>query len=275
MTGKVDLHVHTTASDGALAPREVVEQAHRLGLRLLSITDHDTVAGVGEALARADELGLTVIPGVEISAEKDGVQAHILGYYIDHTSPALIEQLDRYGQARLRRAAKTLERLAEMGMPLAWETISAAVEHGVVGRPHIAQALVEGGFVATIEEAFGRYLNPGQAAYLPRLKATPAQAIQMIHEAGGLPVLAHPWCVTFLLEELVAEGLLGLEAYYRNYDACQVRRLCYLAREHGLVCTGGTDFHGLEGESLSLGETALPCACITELEALHASQMRP
>lgn len=270
--GKVDLHVHTTASDGALTPPEVVERAHHLGVRILSITDHDTVAGVAPALERAAELGLTVIPGVEISTEKDGVQAHILGYYVDHTSPELVEQLERLAQARLHRAAEILERLAELGMPLPWESLAEAVEQGVVGRPHIAQAMVEGGFVASLEEAFGRYLNPGQAAYLPRLKATPAEAIHMILQAGGLPVLAHPWCVTFLVEELASEGLVGLEAYYRGYDACQVGRLCRLAREYGLICTGGTDFHGLEGETLALGEIALPCNCADELRALHRAR---
>ncbi len=272
MTGQVDLHVHTTASDGALTPREVVALAHRLGIQILAITDHDTVAGVGEALAHATEVGLTLIPGVEISAEQNGVQAHILGYYVDHTFPPLVEELDLLAQARLRRAAKTLERLTEMGIPLAWESLAEAVEQGVVGRPHIAKALVENGFVSSISEAFGRYLNPGQAAYVPRLKATPVQAIRMIRQAGGLPVLAHPWSVTFLLKELVAEGLAGLEAYYRSYDSCQMGRLSRLAHEYGLVCTGGTDFHGLEGEPLSLGEVPLPLSCVAELQELHASR---
>ncbi len=269
MTGRVDLHIHTTASDGALMPRQVVERAYGLGLQLVAITDHDTVAGVSEALECAASLGLTVIPGVEISAEKDGVQAHVLGYYVDYTSPELLAQLERLAQARLRRAVETLDRLAGLGMPLPWDSLSEAAAQGVLGRPHIAQALVEGGFVASVEEAFDRFLNPGQAAYLPRLKVTPAEAVHIILRAGGLPVLAHPWCVAFLVEGLVTEGLVGLEAYYRGYDACQVGRLRRLAQEYGLVCTGGTDFHGLPGEILELGEVAVPWAYVSELQKRH------
>lgn len=271
MTAAVDLHVHTTASDGTLTPSEVVELAHRRGLSVVAITDHDTVSGVAEALERAARIGLKVIPGVEISAEQDGVQAHILGYLVDHRSARLNEQLERFGRARLVRARQMLGRLESLDLSLRWDAIAEAAEEGVVGRPHIAQALVDAGHVASIDEAFGRYLSPGQPAYVPRFKTTPREAIQMIRDAGGVPVLAHPWCIVFMLEELVADGLLGLETHYRSYDACQMSRLNRLAQEHGLIRTGGTDFHGFEGEAHSLGDVDVPPECVADLEALHAS----
>jgi 3',5'-nucleoside bisphosphate phosphatase len=268
---RVDLHVHTTASDGTRTPRKVVELAHSRGLGAIAITDHDTVSGVQEALDRAAQIGLRVIPGVEISAEHDGVQAHILGYLVDHTSPALVKQLERFGRARLRRANQMLKRLRSLDVPLPWDAIAEAAEEGVVGRPHIAKALLDAGHVSSIEEAFGRYLSPGQPAYVPRLKTTPREAIRIIRDAGGVPVLAHPWCIVFILESLVADGLMGLETHYRGYDACQVNRLSRLAQEHGLIRTGGTDFHGLEGEAYSLGEVDVPPGFVADLEALHAS----
>ncbi len=271
MTSRVDLHAHTTASDGTRTPGEVVELAHRRGLSVLAITDHDTVSGVPEALDRAAQIGLRVIPGVEISAEQDGVQAHILGYLVEHRSVRLNEQLERFGEARLLRARQMLRRLESLDVPLHWDVIAGAAEEGVVGRPHIAQALVEAGHVASMEEAFGRYLSPGQPAYVPRPKTTPREAISIIRDAGGVPVLAHPWCIVFMLEDLVADGLLGLETHYRSYDACQVNRLSQLALEHGLIRTGGTDFHGFEGETHSLGDIDVPPGCIADLDALHTS----
>lgn len=272
MTSKVDLHVHTTASDGALTPAQVVELAIRRGIEVVAVTDHDTVAGVAPALEQAAGLPIKVVPGVEISAEHQGVQVHILGYFVDHTSETLVAWLDRFRQARRLRAQQTLDRLQALGIPLAWDSLSQAAEQGVVGRPHIARALVKAGHVATIEEAFGRYLNPGQPAYMPRLKASPTEAIRAISKAGGLPVLAHPWCIAFMIESLATQGLVGLETHYRGYDSCQTRRLARLARERSLICTGGTDFHGLAGDALSLGDIAVPPGCVAELEARRAQR---
>ena len=267
--GTVDLHLHSNASDGVLAPGELVRVAAGTGLSVISITDHDTVAGIPEALAAAKVAGIRVIPGVEISTDHKGVQAHILGYFVDYESDAFLARLDSFRLARLERANRILGKLDTLGIVLPRETVSDADEVGVVGRPHIARAMIAHGYVDSMEEAFGRYLSPGQQAYIPRAKLTPAEAIGMIRAAAGLPVLAHPWSLTYLLDDLADKGLVGLEVYYRDYDACQVGRLSRIAKEMGLVRTGGSDFHAMDGGPTDLGQANVPERCVQELDELR------
>ncbi len=264
--GEIDLHIHTSASDGVFSPAEVVEMAGRLGVHALAITDHDTVAGLEEGM-RAAGPEVRVIPGVEISAEQDGVQVHLLGYHIDHRAPVLVEGLERFSAARLERACSILDRLDDLGIALPREQLCGAGQDGSIGRPHIARLLMEQGYVSSVEEAFGRYLNYGQKAYVPRPKVSPVGAMEMIHQAGGLAVLAHPWSVTFMLGPLVAEGLDGLEVFYRDYDVCQQRRLARLAAEHRLLCTGGSDYHGPDPHGIQLGCAPVPQDCLLDLDA--------
>jgi predicted metal-dependent phosphoesterase TrpH len=268
--GIYDLHVHTSASDGVYSPAEIVAMAERLGVNVIALTDHDTVAGIPEAVQAASDSTVRVIPGVEISAESDGVQAHILGYYVDYNSPLFVQGLERFGEARLERAHCIMDRLSDLGITLPREQLCDEGQTGAIGRPHIARLMMRQGFVASVEEAFCRYLNHGQKAYVPRVKVTPAEAIGMIHGAGGMAVLAHPWSVLFLLDPLVTEGLDGLEVYYRDYDSCQHRRLSRLAHEHGLLCTGGTDLHGPGPETLPLGGVRIPRECLKAMDAHRA-----
>jgi hypothetical protein len=270
--GRYDLHVHTSASDGVYSPAEIVAMAVQLGVNVIALTDHDTVAGIPEAMQAASNSAVRVIPGVEISAESDGVQAHILGYYVDHTARPFVEGLQRFAEARLERAHCIMDRLSDLGISLPREQLCEEGQPGAIGRPHIARLMLQQGYVASVEEAFCKYLNHGQRAYVPRAKVTPAEAIGMIHSAGGMAVLAHPWSVLFLLEPLVTEGLDGLEVYYRDYDSCQHRRLGRLAHEHGLLCTGGTDLHGPGPETLPLGGVRIPAECLEALDARRATQ---
>jgi predicted metal-dependent phosphoesterase TrpH len=245
MSFRIDLHIHSTASDGVLTPTHVVQLALAKGLQVISLTDHDTTEGIEEALHAAEGTGLTVIPGVEISTNVPGAhELHILGYCLDLKHPGLQRHLERLGASRETRARKTLARLAQAGYPLSWEHLIELSGGGVIGRPHIAQALVDAHHVDSIEDAFRQHLGRDAPAYVERFRLSPPEAIQMIQEAGGLAVLAHPSRVIEHIPGLVREGLAGLEAYYPTYPPAEQRFLVSLAHKHGLIATGGSDFHG-------------------------------
>ncbi len=213
-TGRVDLHLHSTASDGLLTPSEVVRSALEAGLVAIALTDHDTVAGVEEAQRAAQGTGLEVIPGVEINSEGEWGDLHFLGYYVDPHDRFLRERLEAMREARLGRARKMVRKLAQMGMPLDWEEVRALAGGESVGRPHIARALLQRGYIASTQEAFDRYIGNDGPAYVPRLRLTPPEVIEAIHRAGGVAVLAHPAHsgVVDRIPEFVALGLQGVEA---------------------------------------------------------------
>lgn len=266
----VDLHVHTNASDGQYSPAETVRRALELGLTVIAITDHDTTDGLAEALAEARGIGLDVIPGVEISTDVKQAEVHILGYYVRHDDPALCERLSRCRAARLKGAQQMLAKLGRMGLPLEWKRVRQIAGPAPVGRPHIARAMVEKGYVSSIDEAFDRYIRRRGPAYVERDKVPPAEAVQMILAAGGLPVLAHPLYVSHLVEELAQHGLVGLEAYYTGYTADETRFLIELAQKYGLLVTGGTDFHGEQVQPGNLlGEVMVPTGVVDALRAYH------
>ncbi|MBN1640456.1 MAG: PHP domain-containing protein [Anaerolineae bacterium] len=245
MTNRVDLHLHSTASDGVHTPAELVQMSLELGLRFISLTDHDTTGGIDEAIEAARGTELTVIPGVEMSAHTDGAfELHILGYYIDTRCQALQERLSALRQSRLGRAHRVLDVLSRNGLPISWDRVSELADGGSIGRPHIAQAMVEAEYVESVDHAFRRYLGRTGIAYVPRDKLDPEEAVQLILEARGVPVLAHPGRVIEYIPGLVRAGLKGLEVYYNDYLEPEVRFLAGLARKHGLVATGGTDYHG-------------------------------
>jgi predicted metal-dependent phosphoesterase TrpH len=245
MASLVDLHLHSTASDGIYTPGELVSVCLQAGLRYIALTDHDTTGGVQEALDAAQGTALTVIPGVELSTQQEGsFELHILGYYLDHHDPSLQESLARLRRSRIERAQAILDLLSAQGYPLSWERIAALADEGTLGRPHIAQAMVEAEYVDSIEAAFRDYLRRGSTAYVPRAKLLPEEAIDLILGAGGVPVLAHPTHVVEHIPALVRAGLLGLEAYYNDYPDPEVAFLVRLAEKHGLLVTGGTDYHG-------------------------------
>ena len=270
---KTDLHLHTTASDGRFSPQELVKSAASLGLAVIAITDHDSVDGVAPALAAAQEYpGLRVIPGVEVSTDVPHGEVHVLGYFIDHRDPELMSVLERLRNSRELRAEKMVAKLADLGVPVEWQRVREIAGRGSVGRPHIAQALLERGHVSSLKEAFAKYIRRDGPAYVEREKMTPEQMVELIVKAGGLPVLAHPSDIENL-EELITRlqkvGLVGIEAYYNGYSQKVVKYLASLASKYGLVASGGSDYHGLGNpDETPIGGTAIPLECVAKLFSL-------
>jgi predicted metal-dependent phosphoesterase TrpH len=259
---EIDLHIHTTASDGTMSPAELVRYAKQKGLRTIAITDHDTVEGIEEGLQEGRRLGLEVIPGVEVSVDFPNGTMHLLGYYIDHTSAELLEKLAIVQQARAERNLKIIEKLRGLGIDIDLSEIKEAPEHGQIGRPHFAYALVQKGFVQNIQDAFDRYLGKRGPAYVEKFKFSPEEAMNAIHKAGGVTVLAHPFTLNQpeqkdfeeIIVQLKAQGLDGIEAFYPEHSEGQTKVYRTLAKKHGLLLTGGSDFHGLNKDKEDVGE---------------------
>jgi len=265
----VDLHVHTTASDGSVTPEEVVKQALHLGLEAVAITDHDTIEGIEPALNAARPAGLEVIPGVELSTVYQDRQVHILGYFVDLHELDFLAQLTFLRSTRLERISRMVQKLKEMGFAITMGQVLAISGSGSVGRPHVARALIELGSVRTIADAFEKYIGKGCPAYVPRFKYAPAMAVRMIRAAGGVPVLAHPGISNCydLLPGLVAEGLLGLEAYYPGHTWELTAFYCRQARDMGLFVTGGSDYHGpSHKDGGQLGAVTVPYKVVEEMK---------
>lgn len=262
-----DLHLHSTASDGVLAPAALVELAARAGCPAIALTDHDSVAGVPEALAEAATTPVTVIPAVELSAGVDGRDMHVLGYHVDHTDPTLLARLQRLREIRAERAERIVASLHEAGIDVALEDVLRLADGGAVGRAHVAQLLVSTGHAASVEDAFKRLLGRAAPHYIPKPLAAPAEVIGWILDAGGVPVLAHPGLsqVDDLIAELVGDGLAGIEAHHSAHDAETVHRYVELAHRLGLIVTGGSDFHGLDREGDQLGRANVPVDVVDRL----------
>ena len=272
MTATVDLHIHTSASDGQYGPAEIVAMACSAGLKTIAITDHDSVAGIQEALDAAEGRGLELIPGVEINSESKGRSFHILGYFIDHTDDALVSELAALCDSREWRALRVVEKLATLGAPVRWERVLEIAGGNSIGRPHIAEAMVEQGYVSTVREAFEDYLARGRPGYIQRPRLTREEAIELILSSGGVPVLAHPLGMLNYIPELMRAGLMGLEAYYSGYSEEDSRLIAAEARRHGLIATGGSDYHGpLVTPGIELGQVPVPSSVVRELRALHAA----
>lgn len=268
---RIDLHTHTNASDGLLAPAELVRAARGAGLSVLGIADHDTVNGIGEALGAAADEGITLVPGVEINAYHGDFEYHILGYFVDHRDAGLARALGELREARVRRMRLIVSKLGELGMEVTPEEILAVAGDGSVGRPHIARVMLTKGFVSSMREAFDRFIAEGKPAYAPRSKLTPVEAIGVIRAAGGLAVLAHPglWKGDELIPQLAAWGIVGLEVYTPDHTGAQIERYRGFARELGLICTGGSDFHGWNTSSgCALGVSRTPPAEFARLREL-------
>jgi len=273
----IDLHLHTTASDGSLSPSELVVQARAAGLSIFSITDHDTTAGCDAARAAAVAAGLELVPGIEISAVADGRDVHMLGYFIDTASAGLSEFLLRQRRDRLRRVHEIGERLAALGAPVDIAPIAADAARGrSVGRPQIADALITAGHVASRDEAFDRFLGAGGPAFVPRRGAGPEEVIALIHDAGGLASLAHPGVSRRddLLPALVAAGLDALEARHSDHDPATEARYRVQARDLGILVTGGSDFHGAGAghRASAIGQVTLPREDFDALLTFHAAR---
>jgi hypothetical protein len=256
----IDLHTHSSASDGTLSPADLMKYAQAKGLEAIALTDHDTVEGLEEAIAAATSIGFEVVPGVEISAEYPEATLHILGYYMDFRNTQFLKSLAVLQDARANRNPKIVRKLQQMGLNISYEEIQQEAGGGQVGRPHFAQVLLKKGYVKTPQEAFDRYLKKGAPAYEEKFRFPVKDAITMIVDAGGIPVLSHPFTLNCNGRELEsnieawkAYGLQGIEAYYSEHDALQTKIYLELTRRYGLVITGGSDFHGETVKGISLG----------------------
>ncbi len=269
---KVDLHIHSTASDGRLSPQEIVYRAVELGITIIAIADHDTVDGIAPALAAAKVFPeLKVIPAIEISTDVPGDEVHVLGYFIDYTNSHFISRLESMRRSRIERAQKMVAKLKGLGVNIEWERVQHFAGGSTIGRPHIAQAMLEKGYIGSISEAFAKYIGRNGPAYVEREKMTPAEAVKLLLDVNGLPVLAHPLTIReteAMIMEMRAAGMVGIEVYYKDYGEEQRNSLRQLAQEHHLIATGGSDYHGLEDNEIMIGDAGVPLVAAEQLLAL-------
>lgn len=255
----IDLHTHTSASDGSMAPVGLVRHAYESGLAAVAITDHDTMEGVGQALEEGRKIGLEVIAGVEISVDFMP-EMHLLGYFLDGHYEPILNALEDLRERRKRRNPQIIDKLNGLGLEITINEVNRIAGGSITSRAHIARVLIEKSYVADMEEAFDKYLAFGRPAYIKKDKLTPVEGIAEIARSGGIPVLAHPIYLNMttaqldkLLGELAEEGLKGIEAYYTDNTASQTKELLWLAKKHNLTVTGGSDFHGSFKPGIKIG----------------------
>lgn len=268
----VDLHTHSTASDGSRTPADVVRTAAAARLGAVALTDHDTLDGIADATAVGRELGIRVVPGIELSAVEGDAETHILGIHVGDPVP-LEQRLAQLREMRLTRAARIVERLNALGVPVQMERVLAEAAGGAVGRPHVARAIIAGGWVGDFREAFERFLGNGKSAYVAKDQLPVKEAIALIHAAGGLAVLAHPGglCTRERVAALVEAGLDGLEVLHPGHSWEDARRLDGFTTEFHLVRSGGSDWHGSPDGARALGMMRVPAQWLREQDARVAS----
>lgn len=259
---RIDLHAHTTASDGTLPPARLVEEASLRGLSVLGVTDHDTLDGLSEAIAAAAVHRITVVPGVELSTTVPSGEIHILGYFVDATDQGFVAALRSLADARRRRIETMITRLRDLGFDLDRDQIMRDADDGSIGRPHVARALMRLGIVESISDAFDRFLTPGTPGWVPRERFAPERAVTLLTSNGALPVLAHPYstkAIEATVDRLLPAGLGGIEVFYGEYSEEQRRHLLGIADRAGLIPTGGSDYHGPpQREGRALGSADVP-----------------
>ncbi len=271
---KIDLHTHSTASDGLYRPAELVRHAKEAGLSLIALTDHDTTNGLEAALSAGEAHHIEVIPGIEVNTDIAGAEVHVLGYFLDYQQPAFQQTLQTLRDMRVTRAQRMVAKLQALGIKVTWERVRELAA-GTVGRPHVAAALVEQGYAESIADAFNRYLNRNAPGYVARYKLAPLDAIQLIQSVHGLPVLAHPAGLPDLdqlLASLAQTGLAGIEVYYGDYEPKTVKYLRKLADTCHLIPTGGSDYHGPGIHPTPLGAREVPPESVERLRALAAER---
>jgi predicted metal-dependent phosphoesterase TrpH len=273
---RIDLHTHTTASDGLLAPEQLIEKARHAGVKILAVCDHDSTDGVDAAHEAGARAGVELIPAVEINTDVDQGEVHVLGYYIDHQQSWFQEFLGKLRDGRVNRARRMVEKLNALGIKVDFSRVRE-LAHGAIGRPHVARAIVEAGAAKSIDEAFTLYIGRNAPAYVERMKVTPEEAVQVILKAGGIPVLAHPgWGFhEVLIPGLVQAGLEGLEVYYPDHTPAMQAHYLALAQEHSLLVTGGTDYHG-EGFATKapIGSQYVPPEVVEKLKERSAAKRK-
>jgi len=276
---KIDLHIHSTASDGRFSPAEIVRQSAERGLTIIAICDHDTVDGIVPALEAAKAFPqLKVIPSVEISTDVPSGEGHLLGYFIDYTNHELQTTLEELRNSRRERAQGMVAKLKNLAVQIDWQRVQEIAGSGAIGRPHIAQAMLEKGYITSLREAFIKYIGRGGPAYVERDKITLIEAVQLVLRANGLPVLAHPLTIDnpeTMVIELKAAGLVGIEAYYNSYTDSEINRLVRLANKYNLITTGGSDYHGLDASNETMiGGADVPMEAAERLIALAEQRNR-
>ncbi|MCX6022048.1 MAG: PHP domain-containing protein [Chloroflexi bacterium] len=269
----VDFHLHTTASDGRMTPTQLVRRAGRKGMRVIAITDHDSTEGLVEAYEAAKEFpDLRIIPGIELSTDVEAGEIHMLAYFIDWKTPAVQEKLSKFREGRADRGLRMVKKLNDLGMVISWERVLEIADGAAVGRPHVAQAMLEQGYVSNFSEAFDLYIGRNGPAYAEREKLTPVEAVALAKEMGGYAAVAHPRDIPDLegaLPELVDAGLAGLESYYYGYSQEYVEYLVGLANRYGIIPTGGSDCHGIPGGAGGdVGEVDIPMSSADSMLAL-------
>ncbi len=270
---KVDLHIHSTVSDGRLSPADVVHKSVESGLTIIAIADHDSLDGIVPALVAVKAFPwLKVIPCVEISTDVPSGEVHVLGYFIDYTDHELEATLERMRNSRRERALGMIAKLGNLGMHIDWGRVQEIAGSGSIGRPHIAQAMLEKGYIVSLKEAFTKYIARDGPAYVEREKMTPVEAVELVLQANGLPVLAHPFTINDpepMVIELKAASLVGVEAYYNGYTVDEINKLVSLADRHNLITIGGSDYHGLDASTETMiGGVDVPVVSAEQLIAL-------
>jgi predicted metal-dependent phosphoesterase TrpH len=276
---RVDLHIHSNVSDGKYTPEEIVAKAAEIGLAYLALTDHDSVEGIPAAKkAAADFPGLTFIPGVEISPDVPDGEVHVLGYFIDYNDKDLLEDLKRFRDSRYGRARGMVDKLRGLGMDIDWRRVREIAGDGTIGRPHIAQAMLEKGYIENFTEAFEKYIGRDGPAYVEREKMTPGEAVALALRSGGLPVLAHPFTVPEpekMVDRLKTAGLVGIEAYYKDHTQEKADELIAMADKYGLIVTGGSDYHGIDdSREVGLGGVEVPVEAAERLISLASQHLK-
>ncbi|MFH1640943.1 MAG: PHP domain-containing protein [Candidatus Omnitrophota bacterium] len=263
-----DLHLHTCFSDGTYTPKELIRESAKVGFSAIAVVDHDSVEGIAETMEIAGSNDIELLPGVELSAEHEGTEIHILGYLIDYKSNTLKEELESLKKNRYERIFKITDKLKELGVALNPESVFDIARQGTVGRLHIARAMVKEGLINSTSEAFQKYIGDKCPAYVCGFKFTPAEAIKLIKEAKGIPVLAHPFTLRNdkLIPEFVEKGLMGLEVYYPEHSQSMVNFYLELARKLNLLVTGGSDCHGNAKPEAKIGSIKIPYELVEKLK---------
>jgi predicted metal-dependent phosphoesterase TrpH len=281
--GTIDLHTHSSASDGLYPPDELIALAEKSHLHAIGLADHDTTDGLESAMSAGASLGVEVIPAVEINTDLAGTreEVHVLGYFIDYLQPELQASLRYLREARARRGERMVEKLRQQGINITWERVRQLAQ-GSVGRPHVARALIEAGYATDVSDAFDKWIGPGRPGYIPRYKLAPDDAVRLVRSAYGVPALAHPAGIlrgvqtaeAKVIAPLVTAGMQGLECYYGDYDDQTVSQLLDLAGKYRLIPTGGSDYHGPNMHPTPLGGRFVPGSSLEQLRTQAAANRR-
>ncbi len=263
-----DLHLHTNFSDGTYTPEELAGHAHRCGLTVVALTDHDTVEGCARMGAACGELGIEFIPASELTADLGGHELHLLGYFLDTENPRLLAELAKFQEVRQNRIREMCDRLNELGLALPAEAVFKIANCRSPGRPHVGRALVQAGLCATQDEAFDRFLKNGKPAWVPKFKMPAGEAIELIHQAGGLAVMAHPGLnrTDEVIPKLVEMGMDGLECFHTRHSTAASQHYLLMAEQLGLLVTGGSDCHGMNKGKPLIGSMKLPLDYVAKMK---------